>query len=128
MSHIVGVGIDLVEVDRIRRMLEDHPAQFRDRCFTEGEDAYCAPRVNAAESFAARFAVKEAVMKVLGTGWAEGVAWRHIEVVKDEAGAVSVNLTGGAAERAAALGIGMVHVSITHTTGMAAAVAVAERD
>ena len=67
-------------------------------------------------------------MKVLGTGWAEGVAWRHIEVVKHESGAIEVILSGGAAARAAALGIGKVHASITHVNSMAAAVAVAERE
>lgn len=128
MSHIVAVGLDLVEVDRIRRMLDEHPEQFRERVFTPEEDRYCAPRANAAESYAARFAVKEAVMKVLGTGWAEGVAWRHIEVVKHESGAIEVILSGGAAARAAALGIGKVHASITHVNSMAAAVAVAERE
>ena len=128
MAEIAGIGLDLVEVDRIRRLLEDHPDRFVDRVFTPDEIRYCAPRVNAAESYAGRFALKEAVMKVLGTGWGEGVGFRDIEAVKQSSGAVSAALHGEAAKRARGLGITRIHVSITHVHGMAAAVAVGEKE
>jgi len=126
MASIVGVGLDLVEVERIVKLIEDHADRFVTRCFTAAEVAYCQPRANAAESYAGRFAVKEAVMKVLGTGWGQGVGFRDIEVVRRPSGAVEVALHGGAAEHARRLGIERVHVSITHVKGMAAAVAVAQ--
>ncbi len=128
MAEIAGIGLDLVEVDRVRRLLEDHPDRFVERVFTPDEIRYCAPRINAAESYAGRSAVKETVMKVLGTGWGEGVGFRDIEAVKLPSGAVNAGLLGEAAKRARALGIARIHVSITHVHGMAAAVAVAERE
>jgi len=126
MASIVGVGLDLVEVDRIATLILDHADRFVARCFTADEVDYCAPRTNAAECYAGRFAVKEAVMKVLGTGWGQGVGFRDIEVVRRPSGAVEAALHGGAAEHARRLGIERVHVSITHVKGLAAAVAVAE--
>jgi len=128
MAQIVGIGLDLVEVDRIQKLLKAHPERFLDRIFTPGEQQYCAPRVRAAESYAGRFALKEAVMKVLGTGWGEGIRFRDIEAVKVASGAVEACLHGRAAEIAGELGIGKIHVSITHLAGMAAAVAVGEKE
>ena len=127
MSRIVGVGLDLTEVDRIRKLLESHPERFLDRVFTPEEQRYCAGRARAAESYAGRFALKEAVMKVLGTGWGgQGVGFRDIEAVKLPSGAVEAGLHGRAAEVAQDLGIVKVHVTITHVAGMAAAMAVGE--
>ena len=126
MAKIVGTGIDVVEVHRVRRLLDDHPHRFVDRVFTPAEIAYCGTRANAAERFAGRFALKEAVMKVLGTGWGQGVGFRDIEAVKEPSGAVSVVLHGEAAARASRLGIVAIHGSMTHVKDLAAAVAVAE--
>lgn len=126
MSRIVGVGLDLIEVDRVQKILESHPERFVERVFTPEERRYCAPRARAAESFAGRFALKEAVMKVLGTGWGQGVRFRDIEAVKQPSGAVEAGLHGRAADVARDLGIHKVHVSITHVGGMAAAMAVGE--
>jgi holo-[acyl-carrier protein] synthase len=127
-TMIVGIGTDVVEVERIRRAL-DHPrtgVRFRDRVFTPGEVDYCLPRAPSAESFAARFAAKEAVMKALGRGFGEGIAWREIEVLR-EAGRPVIILHGKTRERADELGVTRWHLSLTHTTMQAVAFVVAER-
>lgn len=123
---IVGVGLDLVRIERLTAFLERHGARGKARLFTAGEQAYCDARKTSAQSYAARFAVKEAVMKVLGTGWAHGVRWVDIEVVRARGEAPTVVLHGETARLAAARGIARVHVAITHDGGTSAAVAVAE--
>ncbi len=125
MTHhpsILAHGIDLVEVARIAKMLADHPERFRDRVFTPDEIAYCeSSRKRAAEHFAARFAAKEAVLKALGTGWRDGIAWTDIEIRRDPAGVPSVHLAGEAAAAATAAGITRWLVSLTHTADLAQA-------
>lgn len=124
---IIAVGTDVIEVERVARAV-DHQrwgARFRERVFTAGEIAYCTRRRRHAESFAARFAAKEAVMKALGTGYAKGVWWRDIEVVRTS-GAPRIVLHGGAAATAARLGITRWHLSLTHTAGQALAHVIAE--
>ena len=116
------VGVDVIEIERIRRALERYPA-FRERCFTEAERAYCDSRPNPAQHYAARFAGKEAVGKALGFGVARAFAWREIEIVGRPKPAV--HLSGRLAERAAALGVGSVDLSMTHSRELAQAVAVA---
>ncbi|MBM4019014.1 MAG: holo-[acyl-carrier-protein] synthase [Planctomycetes bacterium] len=125
---IVGLGIDLCGVERIRRMLADHGERFLKRTFTEAEVA-CARRRKKGfeETLAGRFAAKEAVMKALGTGWGRGVGFRGIEVLKRPSGKPCVVLHGTTAARAAALGVTAWHVTITHTEDLAIALAVAER-
>ena len=125
---IVAIGTDAIEVERVQRAV-DHPRwgeRFRQRVFTAGEIAYCTRRRRNAESFAARFAAKEAVMKALGTGYAKGVWWRDIEVVR-QSGPPRIVLHGGAAARAASLGITHWHLSLTHTAGQALAYVIAEK-
>ncbi len=124
---ILAIGIDLIEVERIRRAV-DHPQwgdRFRHRVFTAGEIAYCVRRARYAESFAARFAAKEAAMKALGSGYGEGVGWRDIEVVRTS-GRPTLVLSGGASRRAAAIGAVRWHLSLTHTSVHALAQVVAE--
>jgi holo-[acyl-carrier protein] synthase len=118
----VRVGTDLIEIERIRRSLARY-AGFRERCFTEAEQAYCDSRSNPAQSYAGRFAGKEAVGKALGFGVARAFAWKEIEIVGRPK--PSVHLSGRLAERAAALGIGSVDLSMTHSRELAQAVAVA---
>ena len=113
------VGIDLIEIARIRRALE-RPS-FRERCFTEAERAYCESKANPVESYAARFAGKEAVGKALGCG--VYFTWREIEIVGRPKPAV--RLSGRLAERAAAIGAATVDLSMTHSRELAQAVAVA---
>lgn len=117
----VSLGIDLVEVPRIRALLEKHGARFKERTFTAGEIAYCDRCADPAMHYAARFAAKEAVAKALGTGFAEGVSWLDIEVVREESGCPTIRLHGGAVRVAGAAGIGKVLLSLTHTKETAAA-------
>jgi holo-[acyl-carrier protein] synthase len=118
----VRVGTDLIEIERIRRSLARYEG-FRERCFTEAERAYCDSRPNPAESYAGRFAGKEAVGKALGFGVARAFAWKEIEIVGRPKPAV--RLSGRLAERAAAIGAAAVDLSMTHSRELAQAVAVA---
>ena len=111
---------------RMREVAERRGQRFLERVFTAGERAYCERKREKFASYAGRFAVKEAVMKVLGTGWARGVRWVDLEVVRQPGRAPSLVLHGVAAEIARGLGIARIHVTITHDAGIAAAVAVAE--
>ena len=119
---MMRVGVDLIEIERIRRALDRHPG-FRSRCFTEAERAYCDSRRNPAQSYAGRFAGKEAVGKALGFGVAREFAWQEVEIVGRPKPAVHVS--GRLAERAAALGVGSIDLSMTHSRELAQAVAVA---
>jgi holo-[acyl-carrier protein] synthase len=120
---VIGVGIDAVELDRMRRALERTPALI-ERCFTEAEQCYARRRKDPTERFAARFAAKEAVMKAMGVGlWK--FPFRDVEVVKAPSGAPAVLLHGRAAELAASLGVTAWHLSLTHTEHTATAVAIA---
>lgn len=118
---VAGIGIDLVEVARVRDLLEKHGARFKAKTFTEAERAYCDACADPAMHYAARFAAKEAAAKALGAGFAEGVTWRDIEVTRAANGRPALRLHGGAAERAAALGAGAFHLSLTHTRELAQA-------
>jgi len=123
--NIVAHGIDLVECDRIEEMLQRHGRRFLDRVFTPAEQKYSLRARYRAEHLAGRFAVKEAVLKVIGTGWASGASWTDIETVRDAVGKPQVNLSGRVAERASSMGIRRIHVSITHTRNLAVASVVA---
>ena len=126
---VIGLGTDLVEVERIERSLERFGEQFLRRVYTLGEIAYCqARKKTAAESFAARFAAKEAGAKALGTGISRGVGWQELEVSRHPGQAPQLILHRRAAEIAAALGIQRLSLSLTHTRGLAMAVVVAEGD
>jgi len=119
---VIAVGTDLIEIARIRRTLERY-AGFRDRCFTQAEQAYCESRANPAESYAGRFAGKEAVGKALGFGVARAFAWKEIEIVGRPK--PSVRLSGRAAVIAEHNGIRAIDLSMTHSRELAQAVAVA---
>jgi holo-[acyl-carrier protein] synthase len=124
---VAGVGVDLVEIERVRRMIAEKGAHVFDRLLTPDEARYCRSRPDPAESVAARLAAKEAVYKALqGSPAARGIGWREIEVVRDEDGRPEVALAGLAAERASALGVQRVMVSLSHTHQAAVAVAVLE--
>jgi holo-[acyl-carrier protein] synthase len=123
---VVAVGLDLTRIERLEQAYARHGERLLERVFTAGERAYCEARARRFQSYAGRFAVKEAVMKVLGTGWARGVRWVDIEVVRAPGTAPVCRLHGAAAEIARERGIARVHVAITHDAGVAAAVAVAE--
>ncbi len=123
---VVGLGLDLAQIERVQSFIERRGQRALDRVFTPGEQAYCDSRASRFASYAGRFAVKEAVMKVLGTGWRAGVRWIDIEVVRDPGQAPRVELHGETGRIAERRGIRSLHITITHDAGLAAAVAVAE--
>ena len=118
---IVGTGVDLAEVARIRSSMERYGNRFQDRIFTLGEIAYVERKANRYERYAGRFAAKEAGMKAIGTGWRRGVRWRDFEVINLPSGRPTLQLHGVAAEIAKQLGVTAIQLSITHTSefGMA---------
>jgi holo-[acyl-carrier protein] synthase len=123
---IVGSGIDLVEIGRIQRSMDRYGQRFLDRVYTASEQAYCLRKRKAAESFAARFAAKEAGAKALGTGITHGVSWLEIEVGREPGGRPTLRFHGRAAEFAARLGARRAALSITHTEELAMASVVLE--
>jgi holo-[acyl-carrier protein] synthase len=118
---IVGLGLDIAEVDRIEEAIARHGAPFLERLFTPAEVAYCERHKNRYERYAARFAAKEAAMKALGTGWSRGVRWRDIEVVREPGGKPTLRLTGVAREIADRLGVKHIAMTITHSGNWALA-------
>lgn len=110
---IVGIGCDIIEVERIRRAIA-RSELFVSKLFTPAETVYCRAKADPAQSFAARFAAKEAVMKALGTGWDGKVNWLDIEVLSDDAGRPYLNLGGGAKELAEKKGITNIQLSLSH--------------
>ncbi len=123
---IVGIGIDLEEVDRVRQSIERYGERFLERVYTPAEIAYVEAKANKYERYAARFAAKEAGMKALGTGWDKGVHWKHLEVVNAPSGCPTLVLTEGARRRAEALGAKRVHISLSHTPRSAIAQVILE--
>jgi len=121
---MIGIGTDLVDLDRLRTALERTPG-LKTRCFTADERAYAERRVDPVERYAARFAAKEAVMKALGVGLG-ACEFTDIEVRRAESGQPSAHLHGRAAELAAERGVTTWHLSLTHTDRAAHAIAVAE--
>lgn len=124
---IVGTGVDLCEVDRIKNAIARHGRRFVERVFTEREIAYSERKKNLYERYAARFAAKEAGMKALGTGWRGGVAWRDFEVTNLPSGRPTMSFHGKAAEYAAKLGVQNISLSMTHTQVQAMAMVILEK-
>src|SRR5258708_31661779 len=119
---IVGTGIDVCEVDRIRKAIESgHGRRFVERVYTDLEMAYAESKANKWERYAARFAAKEAGMKALGTGWRGGLGWRDLEVANLASGRPTLAFYGKAAEIAEKLGVRNVSLSLTHTVQQAMA-------
>jgi holo-[acyl-carrier protein] synthase len=116
---IVGMGIDIAEVERIRGAIERHGEVFLRRIFTVKEREYCERFKNKYERYAGRFAVKEAAMKALGTGWSRGVRWVDIEVVRQKGGRPTLALDGEARKIGEKLGVKSIALSITHTASQA---------
>lgn len=112
---IVGTGIDLAEVDRIRAAIERYGRRFIERVYTPSEIAYVERRANRFERYAGRFAAKEAGMKAIGTGWKRGVRWQDFEVSNLPSGRPTLKLHGEAARIANGLGVKLISLSITHT-------------
>jgi holo-[acyl-carrier protein] synthase len=125
---IISIGIDIVEVYRIRETISRTP-RFADRVFTERERAYCkAKGAAAAQSFAARFAAKEAFLKALKTGWRGKITWQDIEIVSDADGVPSLEIAGEAKRLLENLGANQIHLSLSHTTEHAVAQVILEKN
>ena len=118
---IVGLGVDIAEVERIKAAIERHGEIFLRRVYTAREREYCERFKNKFERYAGRFAAKEAAMKALGTGWARGVRWVDVEVVRQKGGRPTMALAGEAGKVAERLGVKNIALSITHTETQALA-------
>jgi len=123
--EIVAHGIDLVDFRRIEEMAKRHGERFLNRVFTATEQAYAEANKNGIEKLAGRFAAKEAILKLMGTGWRGKIAWTDIEIVNNPAGQPEVTLCGEVKKIADRLGIKHISISITHTANFAIASAVA---
>jgi len=123
---ILGTGVDLAEVARIREAIRRYGERFIRRIYTDGEIAYVERKANRFERYAGRFAAKEAGMKAIGTGWNHGVRWRDIEVTRKPGGRPTLILHGKAAEFAAKLGATNIALSLTHTAEQAMAQVILE--
>ena len=126
--RIIGIGTDIIECERIGRMLTQHGERFTNHVYTEEEFRYCSGRKIAEQHFAGRWAAKEAVLKALGTGWATGISWTDVEVVVQPGGKPIIRLDKGAAQKASELGITEVLISISHCKSYATATAIAVGD
>jgi holo-[acyl-carrier protein] synthase len=125
-ANIVGVGVDLCEVRRVRELSERYGDRFLERVFTESERARCHGR-RRFDCLAGRFAAKEAALKALGTGLSHGIAWRDVELVRGESQRPTIQFHRAAAQVHRHLGGGAVHVSISHDGGHAVAVVILEK-
>lgn len=121
MRMIVGTGTDIAEVPRIAQAIERYGQRFLQRVFTVSEIAYCKPKRNSVERFAARFAAKEAAMKAIGTGLRRGVTWHDVEVGREPGGRPTIVFSGKAAEFATKIGGKRVSLSLSHTEELAIA-------
>jgi holo-[acyl-carrier protein] synthase len=118
---IVGLGLDIAEIDRIEAAITRHGTPILERLYTPAEVAYCESHRNKFERYAGRFAAKEAAMKALGTGWRRGVRWRDIEVIREASGKPSLALKGTAKRIAEGLGVKNISLTITHSGNLALA-------
>jgi holo-[acyl-carrier protein] synthase len=123
---IVGLGLDIAEIDRLEHVLTRRGAAILERLYTPREVAYCESHKNKFERYAARFAAKEAAMKALGTGWRRGVRWRDIEVVNAPSGKPILRLEGVARQVAEGLRVRNISLTITHTGNLAVAQVILE--
>jgi holo-[acyl-carrier protein] synthase len=123
---IIGIGMDVVEVQRIRELLRRHPDRGLRRLFTSAEVECCRASASPEQSYAARFAAKEALFKALGTGWSGGACWNEVEVRRERASAPQLILHGTTRALAESLGVHRTHVSLSHTSEIAAAYVVLE--
>ena len=124
---VLGVGLDLVDVPRMKKELARDGGGFRESVFTAAEIAYCEGQGRPAVHYAARFAAKEAFFKALGTGWrGEGPTWTEVAVTRNDLGRPDLALSGDAAAAASDLGVASIHLSLTHVASLAAAVVVLE--
>lgn len=123
IGKLISIGTDIIECVRIAQLIEKHGEVFLQRVFTQKEILYCSSRKAATQHYAGRWAAKEAVLKVLGTGWAKGIQWTDVEVVNEVSGAPMITLAGKAADVARERGISKVMITISHCRAYATAFA-----
>ncbi len=123
---ILGIGTDIIEVNRIERLLAEQK-RFKKRIFTQGEIEYCEHKKNNIQNYAARFAVKEALLKAMGTGWREGAAFKEIEVKNNEKGKPELVLSGTVKKITEEMGVTNIQVSISHLKDLAIGIVILER-
>ena len=123
---IIGLGIDICNIERVASFLERYGDRFTQRCFTAREIQHCARYANQGEQFAARIAAKEAASKALGTGWRRGVHWKCFEVAQEPSGKPFLRVHGRAAEIASQMGVRHINLSISHDAGVAVAIVIFE--
>ena len=124
---IIGTGVDIVEIERIRKIMERQQDRFLNRVFTAEEQRFCDRRRDPAPHYSARFAAKEALFKALGTGWAKGVSWLDVEVRRQDRQAPAMVLSGEAEKQLVRLGAKRVHLSLSHSDQWAIATVVLEK-
>lgn len=124
MGAIQGIGVDIVDVERMKEALEESAGKLAEKVFTETETNYCRSKKNPYEHFAARFAAKEAVSKAVKTGWSGAFRWKDVEVVNDDSGAPRIVLYN---EMANLLQNSRIHLSLSHTQSTVVAFAVIEK-
>jgi holo-[acyl-carrier protein] synthase len=118
---MVGIGVDIVEIPRLRKTLERYGNRFIRRVFTPAEQEYCLARADPVPHYAVRFAAKEALFKALGTGWAKGVTWLDVEVRREPHASPHLGLKGEAENLSKTLGMKSIHISLTHSENTAIA-------
>ena len=123
---IIGTGVDVVEIARIRTVLERSKNRFISRVFTPAEQQFCNQHRDPAPHYAVRFAAKEALFKAIGTGWAKGVTWLDVEVLRERQEAPILRLQGEALRLSASMGTHKVHVSLSHSNKYAIAMVILE--
>jgi holo-[acyl-carrier protein] synthase len=123
---LIGTGVDLIEIERIAHSIERYGERFLRRIYTDHEIAYCRGKRSSAESFAARFAAKEAGAKALGTGISRGVTWIEFQIARQPGGRPILELRGRAALLAGELGVKTISLSLTHTGSLAMATVMME--
>jgi len=123
---IIGTGVDIADIERIRRVTERQKDRFLNRVFTPGEQQYCGTYRDPAPHLSARFAAKEALFKALGTGWAKGVSWLDVEVQRQDRKAPVMTLRGEAEKQRIRLGANRVHLSLSHSDQWAVAMVILE--
>ncbi len=126
-TMIFGTGIDIIEVERIKNSIEKYSDRFKNKIFTSKEIDYCHSQADPSKHFAARFTVKEAVLKCFGTGMTSGILWKDIEVERLKSGQPILNLHGKGKQLFDQLNLKYIHISITHDKKHAVAHAIAEK-
>jgi holo-[acyl-carrier protein] synthase len=124
---IFGIGTDLIKVDRIKRLLDSNP-RFFDKVFCASEREYCRQKANPAQSFAVRFAAKEAFMKALGTGWDKGISFKEIRVISDDKGKPEIELSGATLDYFQYHNLSRIHLSLSHEKDYAVAYVIVETE